>query len=275
MTKTIATTEDMVIEVEATIKEFRNQYEKWQEHQAVSDNMLYALLEGCLDFYYFLRSEEDYESAFKSTCYFKWNAKTKLHTLIVKAIFGDDNKMSYAYAKAIKKAIEENVKAEKNEMQTWLRINGGINGVIRSEKSNKGSIEREYLIQLGRNFELFGRKSKIKPFKNDDILRMANNSELLIVVSIDRETSNVILKSVTNDEDFINSAHAHLGKAIYESENYKTHKEKADKIMLENKQKASEEVNTKLKNIMGKMKIEPKQLSKVESSAENDYALSS
>jgi hypothetical protein len=259
MTKKITTTEDLVIEVEATIKEFRTQYEAWQAHQAVSDSMLYALLESCLDFYYFLRSNEDYESAFKSTCHFKWNTKTKLHALIVKAVFGDKNKKNYAYIKAIKVAIDEGIKSEENKMQTWLRMNGGINGVIRTEEEPRVNVEREHYIDVGRNCELYGIKPKLKPFVNEELANSIESGEIILLVNINKSTSEISIKSFSLEKDLIDKIYYDFGKnLVSKSKKYKENKDKAEKIMLEKKEKAAKEVSSKLKDMRGKYNVKAK-----------------
>ena len=59
---------ELVIEVEKTLKGLQNKHEEWGKLQNVADNTLYVLMEGCLEFYYFLRKSEAYEQAFKSLC---------------------------------------------------------------------------------------------------------------------------------------------------------------------------------------------------------------
>ena len=44
---------ELVIEVEKTLKDLQTKHEKWRKQQHTADNMLYVLMEECLEFYYF------------------------------------------------------------------------------------------------------------------------------------------------------------------------------------------------------------------------------
>ena len=213
---------DVENSVADAIQKLKNEYEVWQNHQRDSDNMLYVLLENCLDFYYFLRQNERYESAFKNTCEFKWNAKSKITQLIAKSIFGD-NKRASVYARAIEIAALKKIGGDgQQSMLAWLQSNGGVNGVIRSENPNKSASaamkDKEEMV--GRNAEKYGVLCNIQPIINEQFKRFPSG-DWIFLCSVSEATGEIKLKWFTQNESLVNSAFAELGSHVMTTNSYK------------------------------------------------------
>ena len=120
----------------AIFSEQESQAVYFLKQQNIANNMLYVLLEECLDFYRFLQKDERYATAFKNICGIKYNAKTKLANMIAQSVFGK-TKQTYAYAKVLMNGYKEEIGTEGNQsMLQWLSENNGINGVIRDGGSD-------------------------------------------------------------------------------------------------------------------------------------------
>jgi hypothetical protein len=218
----VNTSNDVTNSVTEAVQKLKSEYEIWQRHQKDSDNMLYVLLENCLEFYYFLRQNEQYESAFKSTCHFKWNGKAKITQLIAKSIFGD-NKRASVYARAIETAALQKIgKDGQTSMLAWLQSNGGVNGVIRSENPNKSasSALKDKEEEVGRNAERYGVRCKITPFINEEF-KAFPSGDWLFLCSVCKTTGEIKMKWFSQTESLVNSAYAELGSHVMNSQNYK------------------------------------------------------
>ncbi|SDU21734.1 hypothetical protein SAMN05216296_2460 [Pseudomonas pohangensis] len=238
-------------QIQKTLTDLKLQHKTWNAQLQTAETSLYNLLDGCLDFYYFLRKSESYESAFKSLCYFKWNSTTKLSTLIAKSVFGEENKQHYAYAKAIQKAIENDIGiAGEVSMQQWLKQNGGVNGVIRTnETAIKENILREHLIEVAKKAHDLGFIPKIAKFKNKQLAEIMSSRECLLLCVVDEKTGDIALKYISTDENLVKLTYEEFGKFIVRSPKYEEGKQKLhDKLELE-RQKASVEVSSKLGRI--------------------------
>jgi len=216
-------TSELTAPVQTALSKLREEYSTWQRHQADSDNMLYVLLENCLEFYHFLRQNERYESAFKSVCEFKWNAKTKVTTLIAKSVFGDKNKKSSVYARAIEAAVSCKVGRENEpSMLAWLQANGGINGVIRSENPNTSARAalQDKKEEVGRNSSKYGIRCKVSPIVNENV-KVLTTGEWLILCHVDQVAGELEVIFPTQSETLINLAYSEFGGSIMETDAYK------------------------------------------------------
>jgi hypothetical protein len=247
--------EKLVIEVEATLQRLQSQRVVWQKHQAQSDTMLYVLLEGCLEFYYFLREKESYESAFKSLCHFKWNTKTKTTMLIAKAVFGDKQKTTNAYARALERAVELKIgKPNEDSMLAWLQSNGGVNGVIRKEASgvSKATLERENRIEVGKNFHRYGIKCKLK-FINEDVVKALGSGDSVILVNINSSTNELEVRWSTREDALIDEMYNQLGDSVTKTQAYSKSRTKVAAEMANELAEAQDVVSSELKRIADKV----------------------
>ena len=240
------TNEMLTIEVEKTLTDLQNKHAEWDKQQRYADTLLYTLLEGCLDFYYFVRKDDRYESAFKSVCDFKWNGRTTLATLITKAVFGAKAKKGYAYAKALAEAVRSEVGLNGNVgMAQWLKENGGVNGVIRNEKGeSKAQAERDYQILVGKNSERFGVKSKVAPIHAPQLAEVIGDEECVMLVERNGDTDELIVKWMTNSDAIKDSMYEGLGKLTMGKEVYR---EKRADVMAELEQEGDEATQEVLK----------------------------
>jgi hypothetical protein len=248
---------ELVIEVEKTLKNLQTKHEKWRKQQHMADNMLYVLMEGCLGFYYFLRKSEAYEQAFKSLCCFRWNSKTKTATLIAKAVFGDKAKITYVYAKALEKAVQNNI-GTNNEisMLQWLQQNGGINGVIRNKcaDESKASSERRHHIEVGRNVHLYSyKKFNISPFINDNLLNKFSDKEFVLVCRADSKSNMIVPKYVTETESLIDPLYEELGKCVVETNDYRERRVEAKETLQKAQNEATKEVVKAMQKISSRV----------------------
>ena len=248
---------ELVIEVEKTLKNLQKKHEEWEKLKNVADNTLYVLMEGCLEFYYFLRKSEAYEQAFKSLCHFRWNSKTKTATLIAKAVFGDKAKKTYVYAKALEKAVQNNI-GTNNEisMLQWLQQNGGINGVIRNKcaDESKASSERRHHIEVGRNHHLYSyKKFRIAPFKNDNLLQSFSDKEFVLLCRANSKSGMIVPKYVTETESLIDPLYEELGKCVVETNDYTERRVEAKETLQKAQNEATKEVVKAMQKISSRV----------------------
>ena len=248
---------ELVIEVEKTLKGLQKKHEEWGKLQNVADNTLYVLMEGCLDFYCFLRKSEAYEQAFKSLCCFRWNYKTKTATLIAKAVFGDKAKKTYVYAKALEKAVQNNI-GNNNEisMLQWLQQNGGINGFIRNKSADesKASSERRHHIEVGRNHHLYSyKKFRIAPFKNDNLLQSFSDKEFVLLCRANSKSGMIVPKYVTETESLIDPLYEELGKCVVETNDYRERRVEAKETLQKAQNEATKEVVKAMQKISSRV----------------------
>lgn len=246
--------DETTAQIQKTLTDLKLQHTTWIAQQKTAETSLYNLLECCLDFYYFLRKNESYESAFKSFCYYKWNSKTKLSTLIAKSVFGEKGKQHYAYAQAIQKAIDSNVGiVGEISMPQWLKQNGGINGVIRDNANvNKENIAREHLIEVAKNAGNLGFIPKFSKFNNKKLAGIMRSYECLLLCVADEKTGEITLKFISTDENLVKLTYEEFGQFIVSDPRYKEREQKLrDKLELERKN-ASEQVAIELERIASK-----------------------
>jgi hypothetical protein len=253
---TLVTEADVSVSVEGTLGKLREQYSAWRKHQADSDNMLYVLLENCLDFYYFLRQNEQYESAFKSLCDFKWNAKTKVTLLIAKAVFGEKTKMSNAYARAIEKAALEKIgKDNQTSMLAWLQSNGGVNGVIRNENPSKSATAalQDQKEEVGRNYSRYKIRCRIEPFVNKQMAQLMDG-EWAILCRVNSSSGQVEVVYLTQTKEVVGSLYSEFGASIMASPAYKNRRIAVEAEIALERAQAADMVGEELRRILDKAK---------------------
>ncbi|WP_157809151.1 hypothetical protein [Spiribacter roseus] len=214
--------EILTTKVQETLNELQSKHAEWDKQQRYADTLLYTLLEGCLDFYYFLRKDERFESAFKGMCGFKWNSSTTLASLITKSVFGAKAKKGYAYAKALIAAVDNGVGVSGAVgMAQWLKENGGVNGVIRDKAADAAAkAERDYKVWVGKNYERFGVRSKFEPIDAPQIVEMIDDEEFLLLVQRDTQTGKLIPKWYTDAEALREGIYIERGEALMEQSVY-------------------------------------------------------
>ncbi|WP_139216060.1 hypothetical protein [Marinobacter sp. DSM 26671] len=161
-----------------TLGQLREKHGLWEAQKDRADKVLHRLMGECLSLYRLCCKSEVYEQALKSCVDFKFGKNTKLTIIISKAIFGNSKK-HYAYAKALDKAIENQVGVDENmTMFDWLQQEGGINGVIRKSKEYDRSKDKEfgeYVLDGYYNFDRM--KDSLKPsftFENKHICNIVD-----------------------------------------------------------------------------------------------------
>jgi hypothetical protein len=250
----VLTEVDVAATVESTLGELRKQYSAWRTHQTESDNMLYVLLENCLDFYYFLRQNEQYEAAFKSLCHFKWNAKSKVTLLIAKAVFGEKTKMSNAYARAIEKAALQQVSKEgQPSMLSWLQASGGVNGVIRNDNPQKSATAalRDQKEEVGRNYRRYKVRCRVEPFVNK---QMANfiSGEWVLLCRVNSSSGEVEVVYPTQNEQLVSALYSEFGGNIMQSDSYKKRRIAVEAEIALERAQAADVVGEELQRILDK-----------------------
>lgn len=244
--------EMLTIEVEKTLNELQKKHAEWDKQQRYADTLLYTLLEGCLDFYYFMRTDERYETAFKAVCGFKWNSNTTLATLITKSVFDAKAKKAYAYAKAITAAINNNVGTDGNVgMAQWLKENGGVNGVIREKSGDsKAKAERDYKILVGKNVERFGAKKRYGDIASPELAELMKEECLLLVVP-DKENGKLVIKWFSYTDKLRDGMYEELGEVMMERDIYR---QKRAEVMDELK-KEGDEATEKVLDALNSVKV--------------------
>ncbi len=209
-----------------TINALREGYESFVKQQRVAENKLYSVLEGCLDFYYFLQTSDAHALAFKNMCDFKFKADTKLVLLISKAVFGKDNKQHYAYAKALENAVEAEIgKDDDNAMAEWLRQNGGVNGVIRlTHNFQAADIVRDFGSYVLENKHGYNKlKEEIREqytFKNKHLCQVVDEQQrydCFLYVTVDRSGEQVKIENVVLANEHVDKMYKLLQQFVGKS----------------------------------------------------------
>lgn len=214
--------EMLTTKVQETLNELQSKHAEWDKQQRYADTLLYTLLEGCLDFYYFMRKDERLESAFKGMCGFKWNSSTTLASLITKSVFGAKAKKGYAYAKALIAAVDNGVGVSGAVgMAQWLKEHGGVNGVIRDKAGDAAAkAERDYKVWVGKNYDRFGVKSKFESIDAPQIYECIDDEEFVLLVQRDTKTGKIIPKWFTDAESLREGIYKEMGESLMEERVY-------------------------------------------------------
>ena len=101
--------EKTVIEIEGTLKQLRSQYSEWSNQDKLTRKMLYALLDGCYEFYRLLKKDDELVQAFREIIGFKMRNKTKISVIVLKEVFGEEVNNVYAYSKSMEEAFKNDV----------------------------------------------------------------------------------------------------------------------------------------------------------------------
>lgn len=206
-----------------TLKALRDGYDGFVKQQRVAENKLYSVLEGCLDFYYFLQTSDAHSLAFKNMCDFKFKADTKLVLLIAKAVFGKDNKQHYAYAKALENAVELEIgKDDSKTMAEWLRQNGGVNGVIRLTQTSPAAdiVEDfgEYVITTRQGYENINKDIREHySFTNKHLCKAVDSEQrydCFLYVTVDRSGDQVKIQNFVIGEECVKKMYKLLQKEV-------------------------------------------------------------
>jgi hypothetical protein len=253
MTKVLETT---VIEIEGMLEELRNKHSGWTQQQRQADTLLYALLEGCLDFYRLLKTDEDCFAAFKKLDVVKWNKRTKTATMVVKAVFGLKAKKGYAYAKALEAAFAADIgKADATTMTHWLNDNGGINGVIR-RKSNTSAAQaaRDYMINVGKNAKAYGYDDELAEFECDYIkAKCGNGDDFVMLCRYDKRRGKTVVKTISLLDKRVDDVYEDLGDDIMKSTDYLNYRQQAHKQQAAKAAVATKKVVAELSKITARV----------------------
>lgn len=215
--------------LENAIAILNDKHRAWRAHVENGENILYTLLEECLDFHNFLVRESDYQSAFKGMCRFSWHKNTGLTTLIAKTVFGAKNKQTYTYIKALDAALAKGVGADGAiSMEQWLKENGGVSGVIRNDGGNsKAEIERAYRIRIAQEAERFGLKDKYGSLFSTDLANMIEHgsTDVVLLAQVDRKTGEFKVKWLSEEASVRNKLWETRGEAIMTTDAYRRNKD--------------------------------------------------
>lgn len=215
--------------IEKAISILNDKHKAWRAHVESGENILYSLLEECLDFHNFLVRESDYQSAFKGMCRFSWHKNTGLTTLIAKTVFGVKNKQTYTYIKALDTALAKGVGADGAiSMEQWLKENGGVSGVIRGDGGNsKAEIERAYRIRIAQEAERFGFKDKYGAFVSKELVQEIEHgsSDVVLLAKVDRSTGEFTVKWLSEEHAIRNKLWEVRGESMMMTEAYRRNKD--------------------------------------------------
>lgn len=246
--------------VEHALSILSDQYGDWLKHVNQGDNMLYALLSGCLDFHNFLVREADYQSVFKGLCNFSWHRNTGLTTLVAKMVFGADNKQVYTYIKALDAALAKGIGAEGAiGMEQWLKENGGVSGVVRKGAgSSKALIEREYRIHVAQRAEQFGLKDKYGSFVSMELANEIEHgsSDVVLLAEIDRKTGAFTVKWLSEEYGLRNKLWELRGEAMMMTEAYHRNKNAYIEGIRKHNAEIAEKICNTLSTVTSVKKIE-------------------
>ena len=228
MTAQTKFSEGKSVEMEEFITKLRDQRNRWMQQQEKADTFLYKLLDGCLQLYYLLRADEDYETAFKGFCHFKWNSKTRLTVLICKIVFGEENKAGYAYAKALEAAIAQKIGTTgKVGMMQWLKQSGGINAVIRPRKDEEdnGLGERAFRIEVAKTAVPLTNKIRTEPFSSP-FLAQEFSGPFVLLCERDHKNGMINIRFATDKDKYVEDLFALLGHQYMQTKSYKQIRQK-------------------------------------------------
>lgn len=251
-----------VIEIEGMLEGLREKHSTWTQQQQTADTTLYALLDGCLDFYRLLKTDEDCFAAFKELGCVKWNKRTRIATMVVKAIFGSKAKKSYAYAKALEAAFNADIgKDDTLTMTHWLNDNGGINGVIR----RRGGVSitqaaKAHAISVGKNAHAYGCKRKVITFESQYFTdSYKHNDEFVLLCKYNDTTKQVQIMWATDEDGYKDELYADLGECIMKQATYTNNRLRVQRQQATKKAAATDRMKTSLNNITAKVaKVERK-----------------
>ena len=220
MTNAIAQT-TAETQVRKTLQTLQNKQAKWMKQQNIANNMLYVLLEECLDYYRFLQKDERYATAFKNICGIKYNAKTKLANMIAQSVFGK-TKQTYAYAKVLMNGYKEEIGTEGNQsMLQWLSENNGINGVIRDGGSDSKA-QQEHYIEIASNYHKFLKTTKLGKVSGNNLTNHFDSGETLVLLGKKDSDGNIVLQtSGCKSESIKRLVLIEYGKMIANTEEYR------------------------------------------------------
>ena len=208
-------------QVRNTLQTLQNKKSEWLKHQNIANNMLYVLLEECLEFYRFLQKDERYALAFKNICGIRYNSKTKLANMIAQSVFGK-TKQTYAYAKVLMNAYNEGIGTKDNQpMLQWLSENNGINGVIRDGGSDTRA-QQEHYIEIAANYHMFLKNTKLGTVSGNNLTKHIYSGEMLVLLGKKDDDGNIVLQtSGCKSESIIRLVMIEYGKMISNTEEYR------------------------------------------------------
>jgi hypothetical protein len=242
MTKVIAHTAAET-QVRKTLQTLRNKQTKWVEQQSIANDMLYVLLEECLDFYRFLQSDERYAVAFKNICDVKYNAKTKLANMVAKSVFGE-TKQTYAYAKVLMKGFNENIGTEGNlSMRDWLLGSNGINGVIRDGNTDSKA-QQEHYIEIASNYRKFLKTTQLGKVSGNNLTNHFDDGDVLVLLGRKESDGSITLQtSGCKNANIQRMLMIEYGKLIANTEEYRQNCVSAQEEIDAEKQNAEKAVS--------------------------------
>lgn len=246
--------------LENAIAVLNDKHKAWRAHVENGENILYALLEECLEFHNFLVRESDYQSAFKGMCRFSWHKNTGLTTLIAKTVFGVKNKQTYTYIKALDAALAKGVGADGAiSMEQWLKENGGVSGVIRGDGNNsKADIERAYRIRIAQEAERFGLKDKYGSFVSKELAQEIEHgsSDVVLLAKVDRNTGEFTVKWVSEEHAIRNKLWEIRGESMMKTDAYRRNKDAYIQSIREKNADAAAKICEAFSKITSLKKIE-------------------
>jgi hypothetical protein len=244
------------VKIDDTVKDLQSKRVKWENQQKIADEALWFLLEESLSFYNFLRSKEDYERLYRGK-----RAKDKLTSLLVSDIFGKEKNKKYAYTKALDTALKQGIGVEGNQgMRDWLKLNGGVNGVIRvanSEKKKSQGTEGSRLRELSAKYAKFFSQYKTKIAKNEwsPDFTFHDNVYLPLIGKVNKEDGSLHLvyssvwqmDNADKAREKVTSLYMEeMGKILENSQDFKDKRDEMDEKMRETTKEATQTVAKEL-----------------------------
>ena len=135
-----------------------------------SNDQLYEILARCLDIYQQLRDDLNQRKQFKQRLdalkeknLIVFNESTNLPTRIVRYVFRNNGKRSFAYAKALIAANE--AKVDSLGLSRWIADNGGVEQVRRTPKNGVTPAVLNANLQQSATHHYSDSKGLVTPFK--------------------------------------------------------------------------------------------------------------
>ena len=239
------------IEIRKSIENLKSKQAVWSEHQKIADNLLYVLIEECVDFYKFLNKDEKNLDAFKNVALVKFRHRTKVYNVLAQLIFGK-TKQTYAYGKAINLAFTNGIGDNgKITVLQWLQDNGGVNGVIRESGSDTTEQKKHYY-DIACNYQHYLPNVKLPKVNGNNFTKNLIGKQIVIIGKVNENNEIQLLTSGVCKEALLTDVLVEEGKMITQTEEYKKNAYEAEKKVTIEKKQAEEKIVKELEKIGSK-----------------------
>ena len=186
-----------------------------------SNDQLYEILARCLDIYQQLRNDIKQRAEFKvrldalkAQDLIKFNESTNLPTRIVRYIFRNSGKRSFAYAKALILATEEDI--DSLGLAAWINKNNGVEQLRRRDKDGIRPCMREANFRTIAAAKFAESTSLLGSLRATDVLQPNPDSDHEFSVALLRKEADGTMSIVhgSNNAALVNRFLALAGKKL-------------------------------------------------------------